>query len=115
MDDAIHLVVLHQFQHQRNFRNLRDEVPRLLKGMRREVQHIYRYGLLQKLGAKRQQINHSLFIQIAVFFAVPLLAAGLYQLGLIICKKDSTQAFRTDDLNSNIFKFSRDVLVEYNS
>ena len=40
--------------------------------------------------------------------------SGLYQLGLIICKKDSTQAFRTDDLNSNIFKFSRDVLVEYN-
>lgn len=40
--------------------------------------------------------------------------SGLYQLGFIICKKDNTLAFRTDDLNSNIFKFSRDVLVEYN-
>ena len=40
--------------------------------------------------------------------------SGLYQLGFIVCKKDSTQAFRTDDLNNNIFKFSRDVLVEYN-
>lgn len=38
----------------------------------------------------------------------------LYQLGFIICKKDSTKAFRTDDLNNNIFKFSRDVLIEYN-
>ena len=40
--------------------------------------------------------------------------SGLYQLGFIVCKKDGTQAFRTDDLNNNIFKFSRDVLVEYN-
>lgn len=40
--------------------------------------------------------------------------SGLYQLGFIICKKDSTKAFRTDDLNNNVFKFSRDVLIEYN-
>jgi hypothetical protein len=40
--------------------------------------------------------------------------SGLYQLGFIVCKKDGTQAFRTDDLNNNIFKFSRDILVEYN-
>lgn len=40
--------------------------------------------------------------------------SGLYQLGFIVCKKDSTQVFRTDDLSSKEFKFSRDVLIEYN-
>lgn len=39
---------------------------------------------------------------------------GTYQLGFIICKKDSTQAFRTNDYNKTNFKFDRNILLEYN-
>lgn len=39
---------------------------------------------------------------------------SLFQIGFIVCKKDSTKAFRTDDLNNNVIRFNRDILVEYN-
>lgn len=40
--------------------------------------------------------------------------SGLFQIGFIVCKKDSTQAFRTDDLESRNIRFNRDILIEYN-
>lgn len=39
---------------------------------------------------------------------------SLFQIGFIVCKKDSTQAFRTDDLDNKNIRFNRDILVEYN-
>ena len=38
-----------------------------LKQLTETTDNIYRYGLLQKLGAKRKQINRTLFMQTAVF------------------------------------------------
>lgn len=54
-----------------------------LKQLTETTDNIYRYGLLQKLGAKRQQINRTLLVQTGVFFAVPLIVAGLYSILLI--------------------------------
>lgn len=41
------------------------------------------HGLLQKLGAGRWQIDHTLFVQTVVFFAIPLVVAGVYSAFLI--------------------------------
>ena len=38
-----------------------------IKQLTETTDNIYRYGLLQKLGAKRKQINRTLFMQTAVF------------------------------------------------
>lgn len=39
-----------------------------LKQLTETTDNVYRYGLLQKLGTTRRQINRTLFIQTAVFF-----------------------------------------------
>ena len=54
-----------------------------LKQLTETTDNVYRYGLLQKLGAGRRQINHTLFVQTAVFFAIPLVVAGVYSAFLI--------------------------------
>ena len=54
-----------------------------LKQLTETTDNVYRYGLLQKLGAGRWQIDHTLFVQTAVFFAIPLVVAGVYSAFLI--------------------------------
>lgn len=54
-----------------------------LKQLTETTDNVYRYGLLQKLGAGRRQIDHTLFVQTAVFFAIPLVVAGVYSAFLI--------------------------------
>ena len=54
-----------------------------LKQLTETTDNIYRYNLLQKLGAKRRQINRTLYAQTAVFFAVPLAVAGIYSILLV--------------------------------
>ena len=54
-----------------------------LKQLTETTDNVYRYGLLQKLGAGRRQINHTLFVQTVVFFAIPLVIAGMYSAFLI--------------------------------
>lgn len=54
-----------------------------LKQLTETTDNVYRYGLPQKLGAGRRQINHTLFVQTAVFFAIPLAVAGVYSFFLI--------------------------------
>lgn len=49
-----------------------------LKQLTETTDNVYRYGLLQKLGAGHRQINHTLFVQTVVFFAIPLVVAGVY-------------------------------------
>lgn len=49
-----------------------------LKQLTETTDNITRYGLLQKLGAKVEQINRTLLMQTLVFFAAPLTIAGLY-------------------------------------
>ena len=61
-----------------------EENPMALKADFTETtDNVYRYGLLQKLGAGRRQIDHTLFVQTAVFFAIPLVVAGVYSAFLI--------------------------------
>lgn len=47
-----------------------------LKQLTETTDNIYRYGLLQKIGANEKQINRSLCIQTAIFFTAPLILAG---------------------------------------
>lgn len=54
-----------------------------LKQLTETTDNVYRYGLLQKLGAGRWQIDHTLLVQTAVFFAIPLVVAGVYSAFLI--------------------------------
>ena len=54
-----------------------------LKQLTETTDNVYRYGLLQKLGAGRWQIDHTLFVQTVVFFAIPLVVAGVYSAFLI--------------------------------
>ena len=54
-----------------------------LKQLTETTDNIYRYNLLQKIGAKRRQINRTLYAQTAVFFAVPLAVAGIYSILLV--------------------------------
>ncbi|MCM1127086.1 MAG: ABC transporter permease [Lachnospiraceae bacterium] len=49
-----------------------------LKQLTETADNIYRYGLLQKLGADSRLIFGALFKQIAIFFVIPLLLAGIY-------------------------------------
>lgn len=56
-----------------------------LKQLTETTDNIYRYGLLQKLGARHGRISRNLFIQTAVFFGIPLFVAGIYST-LLMCK-----------------------------
>lgn len=73
-----------------------------LKQLTETTDNIYRYGLLQKLGAKRQQINHSLLIQLAVFFFIPLLVAGLYSILLIAKGMEIVEEFMNIHIATNV-------------
>lgn len=86
-----------------------------LKQLTETTDNIYRYGLLQKLGAKRQQINHSLFIQIAVFFAVPLLVAGLYSILLIAKGMEIVEEFMNIHIATNVWLTVILFLIVYGS
>ena len=47
--------------------------------------NIERYGLLRKIGVEGRMINNALFLQILVYFGVPLLLAGIHSLiGLMV-------------------------------
>lgn len=49
-----------------------------IKQLTETADNRYRYGLLQKLGCDNRLLFGTLFWQIAVFFAAPLLPAGIY-------------------------------------
>lgn len=73
-----------------------------LKQLTETTDNIYRYGLLQKLGAKRRQINRALFIQTGVFFAVPLVVAGLYSTLLIGKGMEIVEEFMNIHIATNV-------------
>ena len=54
-----------------------------LKQMTETADNIFRYGLLQKMGADLNEINKILFKQIAIFFIVPLCMASIFSVFLI--------------------------------
>ena len=73
-----------------------------LKQLTETTDNIYRYGLLQKLGAKRKQINRTLFAQTAVFFAIPLTVAGIYSAFLIGKAMTVVEEFMNIHISTNI-------------
>ena len=73
-----------------------------LKQLTETTDNIYRYGLLQKLGAKRRQINRTLFTQTAVFFAIPLTVAGIYSAFLIDKAMIVVEEFMNIHISTNI-------------
>lgn len=73
-----------------------------LKQLTETTDNIYRYGLLQKLGAKQQQINRTLLVQTGVFFAVPLIVAGLYSLLLIGKGMEIVEEFMNIHIATNV-------------
>lgn len=73
-----------------------------LKQLTETTDNIYRYGLLQKLGAKRQQINRTLFVQTGVFFTVPLIVAGLYSILLIGKGMEIVEEFMNIHISTNV-------------
>lgn len=49
-----------------------------LKQLTETADNIYRYGLLQKLGTDGNLLYNALFKQVAIFFIVPLVIAGIF-------------------------------------
>ena len=73
-----------------------------LKQLTETTDNIYRYNLLQKLGAKRRQINRTLYAQTAVFFAVPLAVAGIYSILLLGKGMEIVEEFMNLHISTNV-------------
>lgn len=73
-----------------------------LKQLTETTDSIYRYNLLQKLGAKRRQINRTLYAQTAVFFAVPLAVAGIYSILLVGKGMEIVEEFMNLHISTNV-------------
>lgn len=86
-----------------------------LKQLTETTDNIFRYGLLQKLGAKRQQINHTLFVQTGVFFTVPLVVAGLYSILLIGKGMEIVEEFMNIHIATNVWLTVIFFLIVYGS
>jgi putative ABC transport system permease protein len=86
-----------------------------LKQLTETTDNIYRYGLLQKLGARQKQINHTLFMQTAVFFAIPLTVAGIYSAFLIGKAMAIVEEFMNIHISTNIGLTIAFFLIVYGS
>ena len=86
-----------------------------LKQLTETTDNIFRYGLLQKLGAKRRQINHTLFVQTGVFFTVPLVVAGLYSILLIGKGMEIVEEFMNIHIATNVWLTVILFLIVYGS
>ena len=86
-----------------------------LKQLTETTDNIYRYGLLQKLGAKRQQINRTLFVQTGVFFTVPLIVAGIYSILLIGKGMEIVEEFMNIHIATNVWLTVIIFLIVYGS
>ena len=86
-----------------------------LKQLTETTDNIYRYGLLQKLGAKRQQINRTLFVQTGVFFTVPLIVAGIYSILLIGKGMEIVEEFMNIHIATNVWLTVILFLIVYGS
>lgn len=73
-----------------------------LKQLTETTDNIYRYGLLQRLGARHGRISRNLFIQIAVFFGIPLFVAGIYSTLLMSKAMELVEEFMNIHIATNI-------------
>ena len=73
-----------------------------LKQLTETTDNIYRYGLLQKLGAKKEQINRTLLSQTAIFFAAPLAVAGIFSAVLMGKAMEIVEEFMNIHISTNM-------------
>ena len=73
-----------------------------LKQLTETTDNIYRYGLLQKLGAKKEQINRALLFQTAIFFAAPLAVAGIFSAVLMGKAMEIVEEFMNIHISTNL-------------
>jgi len=72
-----------------------------LKELSQNIDNKEKYRLLRKLGTSDKDINHSLFIQILIYFVSPLILAIIHSFfGLQVCK--NMLASTTNPLTGNI-------------
>lgn len=86
-----------------------------LKQLTETTDNIYRYGLLQKLGAKKEQINRTLLSQTAIFFAAPLAVAGIFSTVLMVKTMEIVEEFMNIHISTNIVFTVVLFLVVYGS
>ncbi len=73
-----------------------------LKQLTETTDNIYRYGLLQKLGAKPRLINNTLFSQTLIFFAIPLIIGGIYSAFFIRKAMSVVEEFMNIHISTNV-------------
>lgn len=73
-----------------------------LKQLTETTDNIYRYGLLQKLGAKKEQINRTLLSQTAIFFMAPLAVAGVFSAVLMGKAMEIVEEFMNIHISANL-------------
>lgn len=86
-----------------------------LKQLTETTDNIYRYGLLQKLGAKKEQINRTLLSQTAIFFAAPLAVAGIFSAVLMGKAMEIVEEFMNIHISTNMVFTVVLFLVVYGS
>lgn len=73
-----------------------------LKQLTETTDNIYRYGLLQKLGAGKKQVNRTLLFQTAIFFAAPLAVASIYSAVLMGKAMEIVEEFMNIHISTNM-------------
>ena len=73
-----------------------------LKQLTETTDNVSRYGLLQKLGAAKGDISRAIFVQTAVFFALPLMVAGIYSVFLTEKAMTVVEKFLNIHISTNI-------------
>ncbi|MDE7285180.1 MAG: ABC transporter permease [Lachnospiraceae bacterium] len=86
-----------------------------LKQLTETTDNIYRYGLLQKLGAKKEQIGRTLLSQTAIFFAAPLAVAGIFSTVLMRKAMEIVEEFMNIHIVANMVFTASLFLVVYGS
>lgn len=86
-----------------------------LKQLTETTDNIYRYGLLQKLGAKKEQIGRTLLSQTAIFFAAPLAVAGIFSTVLMGKAMEIVEEFMNIHIVANMVFTVVLFLVVYGS
>lgn len=86
-----------------------------LKQLTETTDNIYRYGLLQKLGAKKEQITRTLLSQTAIFFAAPLAVAGIFSTVLMGKAMEIVEEFMNIHIVANMVFTVVLFLVVYGS
>ena len=72
-----------------------------------------RYQVLRKIGADDKMINRSLFVQIGIFFLMPLILAIIHSIFGIICANNILSVFGNDGLVSSIIMTALFIILIY--